>query len=59
MPSWVYQCKKALRLNDTSAWIHGHHWYRHSLEHGGELLADTLEELLDGSRVANEGDRHF
>src|ERR1700761_736408 len=26
-----------------------------SSEHGGELVPDTLEELLDGGRVANEG----
>lgn len=28
-------------------------------EHGCELLTDTLEELLDGSAVADEGGRHF
>lgn len=28
-------------------------------EHGSELLADTLEEFLDGSRVAHEGGRHL
>lgn len=30
-----------------------------ALEHGRELVADTLEELLDGSRVAEEGDGHL
>lgn len=28
-------------------------------EHGGELLRDALEELLDGGRVANEGGGHL
>merc|ERR1711862_1042539 len=28
-------------------------------EHGGELLRDALEELLDGGGVANEGGGHF
>ncbi|KFU94271.1 hypothetical protein M959_03261, partial [Chaetura pelagica] len=28
-------------------------------EHGGELLRDPLEELLDGRAVANEGDSHL
>merc|ERR1719384_2279043 len=28
-------------------------------EHGGELLADALEELLDGSAVADEGGGHL
>merc|ERR1719498_1969104 len=28
-------------------------------EHGGELLRDTLEELLDGSRVTDEGTGHL
>ena len=28
-------------------------------EHGGELLADALEELLDGGRVADEGAGHL
>ncbi len=28
-------------------------------EHGGELLANALEELLDGSAVTNEGGRHL
>lgn len=28
-------------------------------EHGGELVGDTLEELLDGGRVTNEGDGHL
>merc|ERR1712098_769913 len=28
-------------------------------EHGSELLADALEELLDGSRVTNEGGGHL
>ena len=28
-------------------------------EHGSELLADTLEELLDGSGVTNKGDGHL
>ena len=32
---------------------------RLALEHGGELVTDTLEELLDGSAVANEGRRHL
>jgi hypothetical protein len=30
-----------------------------SLEHCRELIGDTLEELLDGSRVTNEGDCHL
>lgn len=29
------------------------------LEHGRELFADTLKQLLDGSRVANEGNSHL
>lgn len=29
------------------------------LEHGTELVGNTLEELLDGGRVTNEGDGHF
>lgn len=29
------------------------------LEHGGELVTDTLEQLLDSSRVAQEGDGHL
>ena len=28
-------------------------------EHGGELLGDSLEELLDGGGVANEGGGHL
>ena len=28
-------------------------------EHGGELLGDALEHLLDGGRVADEGDGHL
>ena len=28
-------------------------------EHGCELLADALEHLLDGGRVADEGCRHL
>jgi len=28
-------------------------------EHGGELLRDALEELLDGGRVADEGGGHL
>ena len=28
-------------------------------EHGGELLGDALEQLLDGCAVANEGDCHL
>jgi hypothetical protein len=28
-------------------------------EHGGELLADALEEFLDGGGVTNEGDCHL
>ena len=28
-------------------------------EHGGELLRDALEQLLDGSAVTNEGTRHL
>jgi len=28
-------------------------------EHGSELVADTLEELLDGGGVTNEGGRHL
>ena len=31
---------------------------RLALEHGGELVADTLEQLLDGRGVAEEGDGH-
>ena len=30
-----------------------------SSEHGGELVTNTLEEFLDGSRVANKGRRHL
>lgn len=29
------------------------------LEHGSELVTNTLEELLDSSRVAKEGDSHL
>ena len=29
------------------------------LEHGSELVADTLEELLDSGRVAEEGNGHL
>jgi len=29
------------------------------LEHGRELIADTFEELLDRSRVTQEGDGHL
>jgi hypothetical protein len=32
---------------------------RLALEHGRELLADTLEQLLDGSGVADEGNSHL
>ena len=28
-------------------------------EHGGELVADALEELLDGGAVADEGGAHL
>ena len=28
-------------------------------EHGGELLGDALEELLDGGRVTDEGSGHL
>ena len=28
-------------------------------EHGGELLGDPLEQLLDGGRVADEGGGHL
>lgn len=28
-------------------------------EHGSELVADTLEELLDGGRVTEEGNSHL
>ena len=28
-------------------------------EHGGELLGDSLEELLDGGGVTDEGRRHL
>ena len=28
-------------------------------EHGGELLGDALEELLDGGGVADEGGGHL
>jgi len=28
-------------------------------EHGGELFADTLEHLLDGGGVSEEGDSHL
>ena len=28
-------------------------------EHGGELLGNALEELLDGGRVADEGGSHL
>jgi len=30
-----------------------------SLEHGGELLVDSFEELLDGGRVGDEGGGHL
>jgi hypothetical protein len=30
-----------------------------SSEHGSELVTNTLEELLDGGRVTNEGRRHL
>merc|ERR1719245_2456653 len=30
-----------------------------SSEHGSELLRDSLEELLDGSGVTDEGGSHF
>merc|ERR1712083_341236 len=30
-----------------------------SSEHSSELLSDSLEHLLDGSRVTNESDRHL
>ena len=30
-----------------------------SSEHGGELLAHSLEELLDGGGVTDEGRRHL
>ena len=30
-----------------------------SSEHGSELLRDSLEELLDGSGVTNEGGSHL
>lgn len=30
-----------------------------SSEHGSELIADTLKEFLDGSRVADKGGRHL
>merc|ERR1711973_665153 len=30
-----------------------------STEHSCELLADTFEQFLDGSRVTNEGSRHL
>ena len=30
-----------------------------TLEHGGELVADTLEKLLDGGGVAQECDGHL
>jgi len=30
-----------------------------SSEHSSELLGDSLEHLLDGSGVTNEGDRHL
>ena len=30
-----------------------------TFEHGSELVADTLEELLDSSRVTQEGDSHL
>jgi hypothetical protein len=30
-----------------------------SSEHGSELVTDTLEELLDGGGVTNEGRRHL
>ena len=30
-----------------------------SPEHGGELLGDSLEELLDGCGVTDEGRRHL
>lgn len=28
-------------------------------EHGRELITDTLEQFLNGGRVANEGDSHL
>lgn len=59
MPSFVYQCKKALRLavrqntnmNESMKW-------RHALEHSRELFTDTFKQFLDGSGIANEGNRH-
>ena len=30
-----------------------------TFEHGSELVADTLEQLLDGSRVTQEGNSHL
>merc|ERR1712151_758728 len=30
-----------------------------SSEHGGELLTDSLEHLLDGSGVSEESDSHL
>ena len=32
---------------------------RLALKHRSELVRHTLEQLLDGSRVADEGDRHL
>jgi len=32
---------------------------RLALEHRSELVRHTLEQLLDGSRVADKGDRHL
>ena len=32
---------------------------RFPLEHGSELVADTLEELLDSGRVTQESDSHL
>ena len=29
------------------------------LEHGGELIADTFEQFLDGGGVAQKGDGHL
>ena len=30
-----------------------------TFEHGSELVANTLKQLLDGSRVTQEGNSHF
>ena len=30
-----------------------------TLEHGGELIANALEQLLDGGRVTEESDGHL